>query len=145
MKDPGVTPEELLRDFRQLFGAQTKSLRGLANASEVGVETIRGWKDENRFPQNGADFLKVVGVCLKFPKEGVPAPPWRGEEWAARYREARWARENEADARRSSKPVPLLPGPSQPSSSIQVYDGDYVAGSKNSVHIGDVNHHLDPR
>ncbi|MEC3982389.1 hypothetical protein [Amycolatopsis sp. H20-H5] len=138
-----MPPEELLRDFRQLFTAQTKSLRALATASHVGVETIRGWKDENRFPKSGEDFLEVVRTCLKFPKEGAPAPPWRLEEWAIRYREAKWLRDNEADDRRPSKPVPILPGRQEPS--VQVYDGDYVVGSKNSVHIGDVNHHLGPQ
>lgn len=138
-----MTPEELLRDFRQLFAAQTKTLRGLATASNVGVETIRGWKDQNRFPRSTDDFMEVVQICLKSLKEGVPAPPWRPEEWAIRYQEAKRSWENQADDRRSSKPVPALPG--QPPPSVQVYDGDYVAGAKNSVHIGDVNHHLGPQ
>jgi hypothetical protein len=143
MKSSGVTPEELLRDFRILFESQTRTLRALATASNVGVETIRGWKDEGRFPRSTDDFIRVIRTCLKSLKKDAPNPAWRAEEWEIRYQEAKRIWENQAGDRHSSKPIPVLPG-RPPLPSVQVYGGDYVAESKNAVHIGDVNHYVDP-
>ena len=144
MKGSGVTPEELLRDFGILFKSQSKSLRDLANTSKVGVETIRGWKDEGRFPRNTDDFMRVIQTCLKYLKKDGPNPAWGVEEWEIRYQEAKRTWENQAGNRYSSKPIPVvLPG-QPPLPSVQVYGGDYVAESKNSVHVGDVNHYFDP-
>lgn len=146
MENVGVTPEQLLRDFRSLVDAQTKSLRGLSKASGVGIETIRGWKDMGRFPRNTDDFLKVVQTCTRFINPQAPHPPWRMADWQIRYQEAKRIWENRENDRQQPKAVP---GPipvafSQrpaPHPAAQVYGGDYVNGDKNSVHIGDVNHH----
>ncbi|MDX3193580.1 hypothetical protein PV458_34705 [Streptomyces sp. MN03-5084-2B] len=140
MNSPGVTPDQLLQDFRLLVGAQKKTLRGLAAASGIGHETIRGWKDGNRFPRNADDFLKVVQTCLKSLKEGVSAPRWNYPEWEIRYQEAKRAWENQSGDGRSTKAIPLLPGGPPPSPAIQVHGGDYVSGVKNSIQFGDVNH-----
>ncbi|MFC9250039.1 hypothetical protein [Amycolatopsis thailandensis] len=145
MNSPGVTPDQLLHDFRTLVGAQKRSLRGLAIASGIGHETIRGWKDGNRFPRNTDDFLKVVRTCLNSLKEDVPAPRWNFLEWEIRYQEAKRAWENQADDSRSTKTAPRLSGgPSLPPT-IQVHGGDYVAGVKNSIHFGDANHNHNPQ
>lgn len=140
MTGHGVTPEQLLSDFRELFDATPQTLRGLAAASEVGIETIRGWKDEGRFPRSTDDFLRVVQICLRSLGGNRPVNSWSQEEWEIRYHEAKLAWENRPSDRRqpkrnSSTSVPLnAPG-------VQVTNGDYVAGGKNSVHIGNEIHH----
>ncbi|QUQ69374.1 hypothetical protein [Kutzneria sp. CA-103260] len=144
MANTGVTPEELLRDFGSLVDAQSKSLRGLAIASDVGVETIRGWKDMGRFPRNTRDFITVVRTCLQYLKPDAPRPSWRLAEWEVRYQEAKRIWENREGAPRHPKPVSEVPGGQPSFPSVQVNGGDYVHGIKNSVHIGDVNNHPKP-
>lgn len=139
MENTGVTPEQLLREFGALVGAQTKSLRALAEASGVGVETIRGWKDAGRFPRSTDDFMKVVRTCRRFPHPQRQQPRWQVSEWEVRYQEAKRIWEN-----RESEPLPRKPiaaTAAHPSPAPQVYGGDYVNGDKPSLHIGDVNHH----
>ena len=145
MSEPGITPEVLLQQFRFLFDAQTKSLRGLATASDVGVETIRGWKDEGRFPRNGDDFVRVVRTCLKSLRSDSRVPAWTPEQWEIRYQEARRVWENQTGDRHAPKVIPSASPSQSPSSSVQVFGGDYVAGSKNTAHFGNVNHYTDPR
>ncbi|SDP66444.1 hypothetical protein [Lentzea jiangxiensis] len=141
-ENAGVTPEDLLRDFGSLVDAQTKSLRGLAMATDVGLETIRGWKDMGRFPRSTDDFMKVVRTCLQFLKPEAPQQRWRVADWEARYHEAKRAWENREGDRRPQKPIPVaFSEPTSPRMTTQVYGGDYVNGAKNSVHFGDVNHH----
>jgi hypothetical protein len=138
VENTGVTPEELLRDFGSLVDSQTKSLRALATTSNVGVETIRGWKDMGRFPRSTDDFMTVVRTCLQHPKPAAVRPPWRIAEWEVRYQEAKRVWENREG---TQKPISAAPGGPAPFPSIQVTGGDYVQESKNTIHIGDVNHH----
>lgn len=100
MKSSGVTPEELLRDFRLLFESQTKTLRGLATASNVGAETIRGWKNEGRFPRSTDDFIRVIRMCLTSVRKDAALRSWSVGEWEMRYQEARRMWENQAGDRR---------------------------------------------
>ncbi|SES39259.1 hypothetical protein [Actinokineospora terrae] len=144
MAGTGVTPEELLSDFGSLFDAQTRSLRGLATASGVGAETIRGWKDEGRFPKNTTGFLEVVRLCLRSLKEGAPTQRWGAAEWEIRYHEAKRVWEDRTGERAARKAIPLGRAEQQASPSIQVHGGDYVNESKHTMHIGNVNHYTDP-
>ncbi len=145
MNRPPTTPEELSRQFACLLEAHDRSLRTLSAKAGVGVETIRGWKTGSNLPHEVGPFLKVIGACLAGKRRaGAVLPPWMAIEqmWEARYKEAKneAMRLDRAGDHHSSKPIPVVLPSQQSPPPVQVFGGDYVAGSKSSAHIGDVNY-----
>ena len=143
MRSAGVTPELLLRDFKALFDSQTRSLRDLALRSQVGPETIRGWKDKGHFPRSTDAFMRVVRTCLGSLKQDAHAPALDAEGWLHRYQQARTVWENQESDRRPAA-TPTHESEPRPAS-VEVHGGDFVNGVKNALHIGDVHHNPVPR
>lgn len=142
---PPTTPEEFSRDFACLLEAHDRSLRTLSAKAGVGVETIRGWKTGSNLPHEVGPFLRVIDACLGGRRRaGAVLPAWLANKqtWEARLKEAKDAmRLDRVGDHHSSKPIPVVLPSQQPPPPVQVFGGDYVANSKSSVHIGDVNHY----